>query len=383
MKKSDPIVIFANPVYQGEGLASTVELAKEMARHQDVLFINFPMTYTQLFKGQERGRLKRALGFAKRLYRPNKDLDKLWVLEMPLMLPSNKIRSKKVYNQVLSRNNRTYKQHLLGAMQRLNWSSTIAVNAFNPLYKEAFLSFSALKHVYYCYDNIEAAYWLAEHGVPLEQELVKHSDEIYVSSQGLFAKFSGSHKPLTWIPNGMNPKDFTRNQAFAEHQLHAAYIGALDDRLDYPLLHNLLEANPALKMTLVGPVKCAAAQELTAMERVNYLGVKRPDEVGEHLQDCTIGLIPFVKNDFTSFIYPLKINEYLSLGMAVLTTDFADLSVFEDWVRPVSSAQEAVMELARIEAEELHEKAVTARITFAQSQSWEARADKMRMQLNG
>jgi teichuronic acid biosynthesis glycosyltransferase TuaH len=90
-----------------------------------------------------------------------------------------------------------------------------------------------------------------------------------------------------------------------------------------------------------------------------------------------------VKNDFTSFIYPLKINEYLSLGMAVLTTDFADLSVFKNWVRPVSSAQEAVMELARIEAEELHETAAAARITFAQSQSWEARADKMRMQLNG
>lgn len=101
------------------------------------------------------------------------------------------------------------------------------------------------------------------------------------------------------------------------------------------------------------------------------------------LQHCDMGLIPFVKNEFTKYIYPLKINEYLSLGLAVLTTDFADLSFFEDWVRPISNLEEAQVELARLQTEESNMESANERIAFAQTQSWEARAQKMRTQLNG
>ena len=35
------------------------------------------------------------------------------------------------------------------------------------------------------------------------------------------------------------------------------------------------------------------------------------------------GIIPFVKNDFTKNIYPMKVNEYLALGIPVVATGFA------------------------------------------------------------
>ena len=383
MKPLYPIVIFANPVFEGEGLASTVELAKEISKHQEVLFINFPMTYTQLLKGEGTSRMKRALGWKRRLYRPIEQLEKLWVLEMPYMLPSNKLKSERWYSKVLSRNNRTYRYHVLRALKKLNWSSTIAMNAFNPLYKEAFLSFSAIKYVYYCYDNIEAAYWMANHGVSLEQELASQVDEIYVSSKALWSKFSGYSTPITWIPNGMDPANFKRKTEFPEQAMHAAYIGALDNRLDYDLLNGLLQAFRNIQFTIVGPLKCSQAEALVGHERVHYQGIHPPNKVGEMLQHCDMGLIPFVKNEFTKYIYPLKINEYLSLGLAVLTTDFADLSFFEDWVRPISNLEEAQVELARLQTEESNMESANERIAFAQTQSWEARAQKMRTQLNG
>jgi len=383
MKPLYPIVIFANPVFEGEGLASTVELAKEISKHQEVLFINFPMTYTQLLKGEGTSRMKRALGWKRRLYRPIEQIEKLWVLEMPYMLPSNKLRSERWYSKILSRNNRTYRFHVLNALKKLNWSSTIAMNAFNPLYQEAFLSFSALKHVYYCYDNMEAANWMANHGVSLEQELASQVDEIYVSSKALWSKFSGYSTPITWIPNGMDPANFKRKTEFPEQAMHAAYIGALDNRLDYQLLHGLLMAFRNIQFTIVGPLKCSQAEALVRHERVHYQGIHPSHKVGEMLQHCDIGLIPFVKNEFTKYIYPLKINEYLSLGLAVLTTDFADLSFFEDWVRPISNLEEAKVELVRLQTEESNMESANERIAFAQTQSWEARAQKMRTQLNG
>ena len=48
----------------------------------------------------------------------------------------------------------------------------------------------------------------------------------------------------------------------------------------------------------------------------------------EYLKEFHIGIIPFVKNEQTAAIYPMKINEYLAAGLGVVATDFAPLSEF-------------------------------------------------------
>lgn len=381
MENKYPIVFFANPVFEDDGLASTVELAKKIAEYQPVLFINFPLTYTQFVKCEHTNRYSRALGFQNRIYQPAiSELPNLWVIEMPIMLPSNKIKNDWLYRRVFDRNNRRYRFHVLRAIQKLGWSSTIAVNALNPLYSKAFTSFSAIKHVYYCYDNIQAAYWLSNHGAELEKELVHQCDEIYVSSQGLLEKFKHLSKPIFWIPNGMNPEHFTRHSEFPKGAFKAAYIGALDDRLNYGLINGLLQNFENFRVVLVGPIKCKAAEEIILHSRVNYRGVVSSSGVSALIEDCEFGLIPFETNEFTKYIYPLKINEYLHLGLAVLSTNFADLTPFKEHIEVVESLEHACEALRRLKEDSGD---YLSRIAYAKHQTWEARAAKMRQALNG
>lgn len=374
-------MFFANPVFEDDGLASTVELAKKISQHQPVLYINFPLTYTQVLKGEHTIRYKRAFGVNSRIYQPDLiEFPNLWVLEMPVMLPSNKIKNDWLYKKVLDRNNRRYRLHVLRAIQKLNWSSTIAVNALNPLYGKAFTLFSAIKHVYYCYDNIDAAFWLSNHGSELERELVSKCDEICVSSKGLQEKFERLKKPIFWIPNGMNPEHFTRRTEFPKGAFKGAYIGAMDNRLDYDLVGELLDKFPKFQLVLVGPIKCKAAEQLLEHSRVDYRGVVSTSEVSSLVEDCEIGLIPFESNDFTKYIYPLKINEYLHMGMAVLSTNFADLSPFKNHIHVVEAFEQAVNVLQNLSIDSGNHR---KRIEFAKEQTWEARADKMREVLNG
>src|SRR5690606_17805391 len=60
-----------------------------------------------------------------------------------------------------------------------------------------------------------------------------------------------------------------------------------------------------------------------------------------HYMDCTI--IPFKCNELTKSIYPLKVNEYLAAGKAVVSTNFSeDIAEFKNIVYLAASHEEFI-----------------------------------------
>src|SRR5690606_17332527 len=91
--------------------------------------------------------------------------------------------------------------------------------------------------------------------------------------------------------------------------------------------------------------------------------------------DCCI--IPFLCNTLTRSIYPLKINEYLSAGKPVVTTDFSeDIANFGD-VAFVSGDHDAfVANIQQAIDSDTPEKAQN-RVNYAAGNNWEARAKQL------
>lgn len=373
-----PVIIVANPVFGEQGLSSTEEIAKELSQYRPVLFVNFPLTINQLRVEKERFDVSRS----KHRLRKARGFDQLWVFEPPLMLPTNSLNGG-LYEICNAVNNRRYLSALKGIISRLGWTDFVAVNAFNPFYRRAFLALQANHHVYYCYDNIDAAFWLRKHGVAAEQQLLPNVDRIIVSSPGLKEKFNEYREKVELVPNGMNAKDFPLLDSVRADALRLVYVGAIDDRIDYAFIHHILNAFPDATLTLAGPLNCSEAEELAAHTQITYLGLLPKEEVGKAMVGTNVGIIPFVTNEFTKFIYPLKINEYLSRGLAVLTTNFAPLDAFSEVVRPVDNGEQAIVELHRILEGELNEKAMLTRHKFASSNSWAARAKTFNDVLGG
>jgi teichuronic acid biosynthesis glycosyltransferase TuaH len=370
-----PVIICANPVFGDKGLSSTEEIAKELSKLRPVVFVNFPLTLSQL--RSEKPRLKRVNTVVE-----VPGYDQLWVYEPPIMLPSNALNGLP-YAVVNDINNKRYFRGVQRLINQFNWNDIDLVNAFNPQFAGACSKLKAHSLTYYCYDNIAASHWMRNHGSRLEDQLIHQADKIIVSSPGLKEKFSQSTVPVDLVPNGMDASNFKLLNDLPKDSITLAYVGAIDDRIDYDFVNKLLQLPIVSKLRLVGPLKTAEAEGLVNHSKVEYLGIVPKEVVGELLKDVNTGLIPFIRNEFTKYIYPLKINEYLGKGLAVLTTDFADLADFNQFVRPVGSFAEATDELQRILKEDLTEPKKLARHQFALQNTWEQRAQSFNEALNG
>jgi glycosyltransferase involved in cell wall biosynthesis len=87
-------------------------------------------------------------------------------------------------------------------------------------------------------------------------------------------------------------------------------------------------------------------------------------------------MIPFKCNTLTKSIYPLKINEYLAAGRAVVSTRFSeDIQDFEDVIRLASDDEEFIQKIGEAVAGSTEEE-IEKRMAVADNNTWEKRVQQ-------
>jgi teichuronic acid biosynthesis glycosyltransferase TuaH len=153
------------------------------------------------------------------------------------------------------------------------------------------------------------------------------------------------------------------------------YTGQIGSRIDFELLKYVAESHRDKVVFLVGPIGDDEYKtvDLDKISNVIFAGPKKIEQLPNFLQymDCTV--IPFKRNTLTKSIYPLKINEYLSAGKAVITTNFSeDIAGFKDVVY-LSNNKEEFIDNINIAIKEDSREKIEKRIQKAQENTWEAR----------
>ncbi|MFY1650562.1 glycosyl transferase family 1 [Solwaraspora sp. WMMB762] len=79
------------------------------------------------------------------------------------------------------------------------------------------------------------------------------------------------------------------------------------------------------ELILAGPLAAGGGSftaELRRLERVGarHVGLLTPSQLAEVAGSCAVGLVPYALNEYTVGVSPLKCFEYLSSGLAVLST---------------------------------------------------------------
>jgi glycosyltransferase involved in cell wall biosynthesis len=113
---------------------------------------------------------------------------------------------------------------------------------------------------------------------------------------------------------------------------------------------------------------------LQKFSNVRFFDPIKPNDVPELLATYDVGIIPYIVNDVNKNIYPLKINEYLAVGVPVVMTPFANLPDFEGLVS-VSTDKDDFIKKIIIETSDDTPISIKKRIEFASGNSWEARAE--------
>jgi len=120
-----------------------------------------------------------------------------------------------------------------------------------------------------------------------------------------------------FYPKGVNnPESRLRFYATQFHS-RIGYSGVLKRHLDWGLLHRLTELRPSWAFVFVGPVTedsetQTAVRSLARRRNVHFLGCKPTDQLPPYPQHFDACIMPYRTNDYTRYIYPLKLHEYLA-----------------------------------------------------------------------
>lgn len=149
-------------------------------------------------------------------------------------------------------------------------------------------------------------------------------------------------------------------------------------KVDVEILRAIADSGD-LELHLAGPIADGGGTfpELAWVHehpRVVLHGVLSPAQLGALLGTCTVGVIPYLVNDYTTGVFPMKVYEYLAAGLAVVSTPLPALDGNGD-VGVVSGSSAAFVDAVRARAGVPASELVAERFEAARSHSWEARAE--------
>lgn len=374
------IVCLSLPAWEGNYLKSTVELMKELARNNKVLFVDYPYTWVDVVKKKGIPR-NHILGLSPRMRTISLSRNtSIHVLSLPPLFPTNWIKSPGLYRSFMQWHAKMALSSIRKSMKSLQMDAPVVINAFNPfLGVDLAGKLNEELLLYYCYDEINAADWLKTHGGRLEIEFSKLVDGIIVTSKQLQKTKSKLNANCQLVKNGVDFNLFGRLELQPrllelQDKPIIGYLGTVGSRLDYALLKAMAQKAPHYNFVFVGrTAQSEGVEALKRLSNVYFLGPKPPSELPDYVSGFSVGIIPFLKNDLTAGIYPLKINEYLATGIPVVTTHFSDLSDFKHIVA-IADKPNTFLQAIDQAIETDHLVLRQKRRHLAQENSWAGRA---------
>lgn len=119
-----------------------------------------------------------------------------------------------------------------------------------------------------------------------------------------------------------------------------AYVGTLQGRVDLEMVRRAARARPSIQWVLIGPVwDEAELGDLRSLFNVHVLGAKPHDSIPAYLSGVDVGIIPHRVGRLTDSMDPLKLYEYLAMGLPVVSTPVAGLEPFRPWVEVAPEAE--------------------------------------------
>jgi glycosyltransferase involved in cell wall biosynthesis len=380
-------LVLALPDWRGDYMKPTVALTRELARTHPVLYVEHPRTWATAAR-QMLGDDGDPVSTTARLRaEPTDHGAPVHVLAPPIVWPMNALPAA-LYDRVLQRNARRVAKEIQSALDALGLRRPLVLNALNPHYGVALAgAFNERARVYFCYDEVRARDWNGRHGGRMEDRYLPQVDAVVGTSPALHERLDRQHPNAHLVPNGVDFALFHRavtDTAPTDRETSGrpcvGFVGSLDERLDYDLLHATIEAHPEWDVRFVGRVMVDDARALAAHSHVTFTGPQPPDALPRELARMNVGLMPFAKTAFTRNMYPCKVNEYLAAGLPVVSTRFAPLPDVEDLVAfadtPDAFAAAIADAVSPVDAATAAEQRQT-RVDRARAHRWERRAEAL------
>ncbi len=221
--------------------------------------------------------------------------------------------------------------------------------------------------------------------VQAERELLEQGDVLlYVNRELMDEDLAVAGERAVFLDHAVDLDHFVKRTASqlpadlaAIPQPRVGYFGTLDEyKLDLDLLERLAREIPEAQFVLVGAAT-ASMTRFEALDNVHWLGPKPYEEIPAYGSGFDVALMPYLHNEWTRHINPIKSREYLALGMPVVASGgVPQLEPFAD-VLLIAADQDDFVAKVRTALRGEAPSSPQARRASVAGCSWDDRADEL------
>jgi len=238
------------------------------------------------------------------------------------------------------------------------------------------------RFVYYCVDEytkfqgFDSAV-MAE----LEAKLLRRADVVIATSKPLCEAKRKIRAGVELVPHGVDYEHFAsawRKPLPAPPDMREiprpifGFFGLIHHWFDVELLARVASLRPHYSFVLIGDCKIDSGL-LSGLPNVHLLGRKDYATLPAYCATFSAGLLPFVRNEMTQCINPIKLTEYLAAGLPVISTAIPAAEEFGGQVAIARTAEEfarycdAALKYAAADRAKISER--------VRAHTWEARVE--------
>lgn len=256
--------------------------------------------------------------------------DNLTILS-PLIFPFPYIKVFQILNSLMI-------NKLLNSWIKKNNFNQINLISFlaTPLVRETINKFNFLVSFYYIGDNHLIAAKNQKFAFS-EDEISKNVDAVFSTSEKLKEKFIKINPRTYKFSAGVELEKFQIDEKdiIVPEKLKninkpvIGFIGSLNEKIDLELMDYILKSLPTYSFVFVGEnSENRMNMSIFKNKNIFFLGKQPHKELKNYLNNFDCAIIPYNINSFTDTVYPSKLNEYLALGLPIVSTNFYEIQFF-------------------------------------------------------
>lgn len=187
------------------------------------------------------------------------------------------------------------------------------------------------------------------HVADRERELLEQATSVVYASRALLdadRDIVGGRGHL--IDHGVDPNHFRLGAGPEPDDLasiphpRVGFFGGLDDYLvDFDLLEHVARERPDLQLVLIGDATCSM-RRFDRYPNVHLLGHRPYADIPRYGSGFDVALMPWLDNEWIRHSNPIKLKEYLALGLPVVSVDFPEARAWSRWIRIARDQEEFV-----------------------------------------
>jgi glycosyltransferase involved in cell wall biosynthesis len=374
MLTGENIVCFAKD--WTEDPTSNNYVMRMLAKRNRVLWLNsIAARAPSLGSGADRAKIVRKL---RTFFDGPREVEPNLSVFTPLVLPFPHSRAAVTVNQQLLRGMVWTLRKRLGMDRFQLWSFLPTAAKYVGTLGESLV-------VYYMTDDYSQFTNVDGRGIAaMEEELCRRADIVFATSRTLVEKKKPWNPETHLASHGVDhahfAKVFSDDVAIAPEMAAlprpiVGFFGLVQDWIDVETMGHIAARHPEWSVVVIGKVQVEIGH-LAHLPNLHWLGRKPYESLPSYCKAWSVGIMPFVMNELTRNVNPIKLREYLSAGLPVVSSDIPEVRHYPDQCLVARDRDEFVALCERAIAEDTPEKR-RARSEAMKSETWEKKVEAL------